>query len=191
MGRSKHSVACQWKRRVLWGSGSRCRMLEPESNGSVKLCMVPQTGFTEHEPRRETRPRVVVPAPGPRAGNIINSSKSARPPWAIGTTCSTSPQSPSTAFEASVLYVSQGFPHAGPGGRRIREGCAHCRRPRKNMCESPKCQSGKLLAPKGNAMFCIFYNAGDPGGLDQPFRAPAGVPSGAGGGPRGQSSDYS
>ena len=67
---------------------------------------------------------------GPRAGNIVNSSKSAWPPWAIGTTGITSPQSPSTAFNASVLYVSLGFPHAGPGGRRIREGCAHCRRPK-------------------------------------------------------------
>ena len=74
---------------------------------------------------------------GPRAGNIVNNSKSARPPWAIGTTCSTSPQSPSTAFEASVLYVSQGFPHAGPGGRRIREGCAHCRRPLREVAVRP------------------------------------------------------
>ena len=69
---------------------------------------------------------------GPRAGNIVNSSKSARPPWAMVTTGITSPQPPSTAFKASVLHFSHSFPHAGPGGRRTREGCAHCRRPRKS-----------------------------------------------------------
>ena len=59
---------------------------------------------------------------GPRAGNIVNSSKNARPPWAIGATGNTSPRSPSTAFKASVLHVSPGLPHAGPGGRRTRRG---------------------------------------------------------------------
>ena len=76
---------------------------------------------------------------GPRAGNIVNSSKSARPPWAIGPTGDTSPQPPSTAFKASVLHFSHSFPHAGPGGRRIREGCAHFRRPQGSVgvCTCP------------------------------------------------------
>ena len=66
---------------------------------------------------------------GSRAGNIVNSSKSAWPPWAIGTPGSSSPQSPSTAFKASVLHVSQGFPHAGAGGRRIHGPEATCADP--------------------------------------------------------------
>ena len=66
---------------------------------------------------------------GPRAGNIVNSSKSARPPWAMVTTGITSPQPPSTAFKASVLHVSHSFPHAGPGGRRIYGPTATCADP--------------------------------------------------------------
>ena len=64
MGRSKHSVDWQYKRRLLWDSGSRCRMLELGSNGCDKLCMVPEAGFREHERRKETRPGVAIPAPG-------------------------------------------------------------------------------------------------------------------------------
>ena len=64
MGRSKHSVHWQCKRRLLWDSGSRCRMLELGSNGCDKLCMVPETRFRKQEPRGETRPGVAVQAPG-------------------------------------------------------------------------------------------------------------------------------
>ena len=97
-GRSKHSVHWRCKRRLLWDSGSRCRMLElgsngfdklcmvpetkfrkqeprcrmlkPESNGFNKLCMVPETRFRKQEPRGETRPRVAVPAWGRPEGPL-------------------------------------------------------------------------------------------------------------------------
>ena len=71
MGRSKHSVHWRCKRRLLWDSGSRCRMLELGSNGCDKLCMVPETRFRKQEPRGETRPRVAVPAPGRPEGLLF------------------------------------------------------------------------------------------------------------------------
>ena len=45
---------------------------------------------------------------------------------------------------AFVRYVSQSSPHAGPGGRRIREACGHFRRPRKKKLQhSESCAATK------------------------------------------------
>ena len=125
MGRSKHSVDCTMEAQASMGQWSRM---------AVTSCAWCLKRGSESKNREEKPVHVSQSQPrdgrkGPRAGNIVNSSKSAWPPWAMGTTGYTSPQSPSTAFKASVLHVSHSFPHAGPGGRRIREGCAHCRRP--------------------------------------------------------------